>query len=131
MNILNNAQQAIPNQGKLTITTRRDNDLVTIRIRDTGVGIPEEIKNKIFDPFFTTKEPGVGTGLGLSLSFGIVTKIGGTIVCHTKLGQGTEFVVTLPGRSSPPPEVETDMSCSEGLSFSWEGTNHEAGHLIR
>jgi signal transduction histidine kinase len=67
-----------------------------VSIRDTGCGIPDTIKDKIFDPFFTTKEPGVGTGLGLSLSYGLVCKIGGSIECHSTLGQGSEFVVMFP-----------------------------------
>jgi signal transduction histidine kinase len=100
MNILNNAQQAIGEKGEITITTRRDADRVTISIRDTGHGIPEAIKGRIFDPFFTTKDPGVGTGLGLSISYSVVQGLGGTIECNSQVGQGTEFVISLPATGS-------------------------------
>jgi signal transduction histidine kinase len=96
MNILNNAQQAIENEGEITVATRQDGDWVKVGIRDTGPGIPEEIMGRIFDPFFTTKEPGVGTGLGLSISYGIIAKLGGNIQCRSTRGLGTEFTVTFP-----------------------------------
>ncbi len=93
MNLLTNAQQAIPGAGEITVTTSQDEHWVTVSVRDTGTGIPPEIRGKIFDPFFTTKEPGVGTGLGLSLSYGIISRLGGTIECNSTVGQGTEFIV--------------------------------------
>ncbi len=93
MNLLTNAQQAIPAAGEITISTSQDDRWVTVSVRDTGTGIPPEIRAKIFDPFFTTKEPGVGTGLGLSLSYGIISRLGGTIECQSTVGQGTEFTV--------------------------------------
>jgi signal transduction histidine kinase len=96
MNILSNAQQAIADKGEITITTRLDDDRVSVGIRDTGCGISEEIRGRIFDPFFTTKPPGVGTGLGLSLSYGIIAKIGGTIECRSQVGLGSEFIITFP-----------------------------------
>jgi signal transduction histidine kinase len=96
MNILANAQQAIPEQGTITVATRQEGATVSVSIRDTGTGIPDDIKTRIFDPFFTTKEPGVGTGLGLSLSFGIIQQLGGLIECHSEAGQGTEFIVRFP-----------------------------------
>lgn len=109
MNILNNAQQAIADKGDIYIATRRENGHISVTIRDTGCGIPEGIRGRIFDPFFTTKAPGVGTGLGLSLSYGIIKKIGGNIEFQSQPGAGSEFVVTFPGsfevapvRNSPP-----------------------------
>ncbi|WP_420151009.1 two-component regulator propeller domain-containing protein [Spirosoma sp.] len=70
---------------------------VQIRIQDNGIGIPETIREKIFHPFFTTKPVGEGTGLGLSLSYDIITKgHGGTLTVESTEGQGTEFIITLP-----------------------------------
>lgn len=83
MNILNNAQQAIAGAGEITITTRREPGRASVSIRDTGCGMSDEVRQRIFDPFYTTKAPGVGTGLGLSLSYGIITGLGGTIECST------------------------------------------------
>ncbi len=76
--------------------TQSSGDQVRVTIRDTGCGIPEEIQQRIFDPFFTTKEVGVGTGLGLSLSYGLIHKLGGSIGCRSQVGQGSEFVVEFP-----------------------------------
>jgi two-component system NtrC family sensor kinase len=68
-------------------------------VRDNGVGIPDDIKDKLFQPFFTTKPPGEGTGLGLSISYEIVTKQhGGTIKVASEVGAFTEFSVSLPRR---------------------------------
>jgi PAS domain S-box-containing protein len=81
----------------LKVTTRNLDDAVEVRIRDNGVGIPAEIKDKLFQPFFTTKPTGEGTGLGLSISYDIVTQQhGGTIGVDSKVGEYTEFVVRLP-----------------------------------
>jgi signal transduction histidine kinase len=114
MNLLSNAQQAISGTGEIFITTRRKGGWVTVGIRDTGSGIPDEIRSKIFDPFFTTKAPGAGTGLGLSLSYSIVAKLGGTIECTSRLGEGTEFLVSLPLRSQSPGESSSgDPSANE------------------
>jgi signal transduction histidine kinase len=100
MNLLNNAQQAIEGTGEITVATRQNDTHVTVSIRDTGTGIPDDIKHRIFDPFFTTKKPGQGTGLGLSLSYGLITKLGGTIECHSELGRGTQFDVHIPNRNA-------------------------------
>jgi signal transduction histidine kinase len=108
MNILNNAQQAIVGEGELFVTTSQDGDQVRVSIRDTGCGIPDDVKSKIFDPFFTTKEPGIGTGLGLSLSYGLISKLGGTIECHSTVGEGTEFVITFPCMTEAPPGAPDD-----------------------
>ncbi len=102
MNLLNNAQQAIPAEGEIVLTTRQDGPWLSVSVRDNGSGIPPEVKEKIFDPFFTTKEPGMGTGLGLSLSYGIINKLGGTIECFSPPGEGAEFVVRFPCRPAAP-----------------------------
>ncbi|MFK7951996.1 MAG: ATP-binding protein [Ekhidna sp.] len=99
MNILNNAVQAMPEEKKdaeITIYTEEADNNVVIRIKDNGVGIPDEIKNRIWEPFFTTKEVGVGTGLGMSITYGIIEKHGGKIELSSEIGQGTEFAITLP-----------------------------------
>ncbi|MDD4051791.1 MAG: PAS domain S-box protein [candidate division Zixibacteria bacterium] len=97
LNLLVNAGQAITNPpGKILITTRADDENIYISIKDTGCGIPEENIAKIFEPFFTTKEVGKGTGLGLGLAYEIVKKHGGQITVTSKVGVGTEFVISLP-----------------------------------
>lgn len=101
MNILNNAQQAIAGAGEITIATRREAGRASVAIRDTGCGMSDEVRQRIFDPFYTTKGPGVGTGLGLSLSYGIIAGLGGTIECHSQVGFGSEFVVTFPCDDAP------------------------------
>jgi two-component system NtrC family sensor kinase len=69
---------------------------VRMDVTDNGCGIPRERLDKVFDPFFTTKENGEGTGLGLSVSYGIVEKHGGRITVESELGKGTTFSVSLP-----------------------------------
>ena len=72
-------------------------DVVEVRVRDNGIGIAAEIKDKLFQPFFTTKPTGEGTGLGLSISYDIVTQQhGGTITVDSRVGEFTEFTVRLP-----------------------------------
>ncbi len=81
----------------VTIATRKTGEMVEISVKDNGPGIPDEIKDKIFQPFFTTKPTGEGTGLGLSLSYDIVTKgHGGELKVNSKEGEGTEFIIFLP-----------------------------------
>jgi two-component system, NtrC family, sensor kinase len=83
----------------LKVTTRELDDAVEIRIRDNGIGIPPEIRDKLFQPFFTTKPTGEGTGLGLSISYDIVTQQhGGTIAVDSRVGDFTEFTIRLPRR---------------------------------
>ena len=99
----------------LTVTTRDLGKAVEVRVRDNGVGIPDDIKDKLFQPFFTTKPTGVGTGLGLSISYEIVTKQhGGTIKVASEVGKFTEFVVTLPHRFSA--GVAAEASTAGGQS---------------
>ncbi len=102
LNLIVNAAHAIEEtgatkKGRITVSTRNDGDRVEIRVSDTGVGIPEEIREKIFDPFFTTKEPGKGTGQGLAISYTIITKKhNGTISVQSEIGKGTTFIVCMP-----------------------------------
>jgi signal transduction histidine kinase len=98
LNLLINAQDAMGGTpGSVTVSTRMlDTGYTELRVRDTGPGIPKEIMHKLFDPFFTTKPTGQGTGLGLSVSFGIVKDHGGEIRAESEPGRGAAFVITLP-----------------------------------
>jgi signal transduction histidine kinase len=96
MNLLQNARQAMPTGGQITVRTWNEAPACLFSIADTGTGIPEADLEHIFDPFFTTKPVGQGTGLGLSVSHGIITRHGGTIQVSSRLGQGTTFVIQLP-----------------------------------
>jgi signal transduction histidine kinase len=98
MNLLVNAKQAIARNGQITVTTRVDDskDNIQISIEDSGCGIPQELIYKIFDPFFTTKPVGEGTGLGLSVSYGIIQDHNGRIEVESRPGNGAKFVITLP-----------------------------------
>ena len=106
LNIINNAFFAVAEKSKssgkdfkpiVKVSTNHVNDTIQIKVVDNGNGIPMEIKEKIFQPFFTTKPTGEGTGLGLSLSYDIITKgHGGEIKVNSKEGEGTEFIIVLP-----------------------------------
>ncbi len=101
LNLFNNAIEAMPGGGILTISTtlktdQTDEDWVVIRVRDTGTGIEEEHLTQLFDPFFTTKEVGKGTGLGLSVSYGLIQEHGGRIKVSSQPGKGSEFQIYLP-----------------------------------
>jgi signal transduction histidine kinase/ActR/RegA family two-component response regulator len=95
-NIVFNAVDAMPNGGEVTITTSiQAEDWVELRIADTGIGMTEEVRRRVFDPFFTTK--GVtNTGLGMSVSYGIIKRHGGEILIESEPGKGTVFIVHLP-----------------------------------
>jgi signal transduction histidine kinase len=100
LNMFINAAHASDNKGTVNIIsalmTEGEQCYVTIAISDNGIGIPENVLDKIFDPFFTTKPVGVGTGLGLSVSFGIIKKHQGKINVVSEQGQGTTFTIYLP-----------------------------------
>jgi signal transduction histidine kinase len=102
MNIISNAidellaDNKFSNQRIIIQTKLIDSSKIEVRVRDNGSGIAPEIKEKIFDPFFTTKPVGKGTGMGLAISYQVVEKHGGKIEVISELGQGAEFVVTLP-----------------------------------
>ncbi len=100
INLLKNSIQAIRGPGRILVSTRlADADgRISLAVSDTGAGIPREIIPRIFDPFFTTKTNGEGTGLGLSVVYGIVTKYGGTIDVRSREGRGTRVALGLPSR---------------------------------
>jgi two-component system, NtrC family, sensor kinase len=108
LNLISNGFYAVTERGHegdstyrpvLKITTREFAEGIEVRVRDNGVGIPLEYREKLFQPFFTTKPTGEGTGLGLSISYEIVTQQhGGTITVDSEVGDFTEFTVRLPRR---------------------------------
>jgi len=119
LNLVVNAQDAMPDGGTLTLTSRLvslpekltgktkhapGSPFVCWSVSDSGTGIPEEILNRIFDPFFTTKETGKGTGLGLAIVHSVVTQAGGCLEVTSELGKGTTFDVYLP-------LVDSDLTC--------------------
>jgi signal transduction histidine kinase len=107
-NLITNAIHAMPDGGRIDIDIRIERarppedkhgnpkDYVVLSVNDSGTGIAPDVLPKIFDPFFTTKDVGRGTGLGLSVAYGIVRDHGGWIAVNTRLGQGTTFSVYLP-----------------------------------
>jgi CheY-like chemotaxis protein len=103
-NLILNAVDAMPTGGTLTVTTRVENNLVLVTVADTGVGIPSAIRGKIFDPFFTTKGP-QGTGLGLSMTYGILSRHGARITVDSQEGRGTTFNLTFAPGMVPDVEV--------------------------
>jgi len=111
LNLIVNAAHAIAERlrvgseekGAITITTRADGDCAEIRVADTGMGIPENIRARIFDPFFTTKEVGKGTGQGLTIAHDvIVRKHGGTLTFESEMDKGTTFIIRLPLAAASP-----------------------------
>lgn len=112
VNLMENAADAMPEGGTLTIRAERSQDdrSVVIQVEDTGCGIPQESISKLFTPFFTTKPVGQGTGLGLSIAYGIVKVHHGAIQVQSQVGEGTTFTITLPTRQ---PESSKQNSASE------------------
>jgi len=96
LNLFLNGRDAMPKGGWLSVTTSVVGGQAVIEVSDTGVGIPAEHLARIYDPFFTTKPDGRGTGLGLSVTYGIVQEHAGTLTCASDLGHGTRFRMTLP-----------------------------------
>ncbi|MCH8299973.1 MAG: PAS domain S-box protein [Candidatus Marinimicrobia bacterium] len=96
LNMIMNADQAMPKKGTLTITTYLRKNDVYIEFKDTGIGIPKDNLNRIFDPGYTTKGVSVGTGLGLSICYQIVQEHNGEIKVTSKEGKGTTFKIILP-----------------------------------
>ena len=124
INLINNAMDAMKGGGLLKVDTKLapDGKRVAIEFTDTGNGIPKESQAKIFDPFYTTKKVGEGTGLGLSVSYGIITKFGGNIIFASYPAaeypekHGTTFTVYLPvttdtdGEAVPPSQSQAENS---------------------
>jgi PAS domain S-box-containing protein len=94
LNLIKNAQAAMPTGGRITIKTEFKDEEITIRVLDTGIGIPEKNLSKIFEPYFTTRE--TGSGLGLTLVFKIIREHRGEISVKSREGEGTKFTITLP-----------------------------------
>ena len=122
LNLAINARDAMPEGGALTFSTEncvveaepadlnkqytmKPGDYVLLKVRDTGVGMDDEIQRKIFEPFFTTKEVGKGTGLGLATAYGIVKQSGGYIKVRSARGKGTEFLIYLPRTDAAPHKI--------------------------
>ncbi len=108
LNLITNAFYAVTERKKLqpegfepvvSVSTRKEKEMVIVKVKDNGTGIPQKVLDKIFQPFFTTKPTGQGTGLGLSLSYDIVKSHGGELRVETKEGEGTVFIVELPANS--------------------------------
>jgi signal transduction histidine kinase len=106
LNLVNNAFYEVTEKSRgqsseytpvVKVSTKKLQGKIEIHVKDNGRGIPTEVREKIFQPFFTTKPTGQGTGLGLSLSYDIIKAHGGKLEVNTKEGEGTEFVVQLPG----------------------------------
>ncbi len=107
INLVTNAVDAMDEKGKklghqkwsrlLKIKSFCENNQVVVSVSDTGTGMPQEVIDKIFEPFFTTKDVGKGTGLGVSISYGIVKDYDGTINVESKVGKGTTFELMFPG----------------------------------
>lgn len=111
LNLFNNAFQAMSSGGELTVRAAvRDNNHVTVSVRDNGCGISEENKKRIFEPFFSTKTQAGGTGLGLSITYGMVHTLGGDISVQSELGKGTTFSLNLPVT----PKGENQNECAAG-----------------
>jgi signal transduction histidine kinase len=106
VNLINNAFYAVSEKRRqtsngyeptVTVTTKKIDGKVEVSVKDNGNGIPQKVLDKIFQPFFTTKPTGEGTGLGLSLSYDIITKgHGGELKVETKEGEGSEFIIQIP-----------------------------------
>ena len=105
LNLYNNAFYAVMEKTKekqndyeptVSVSTKKLQDKIEIRIQDNGNGIPAKVKDKIFQPFFTTKPPGQGTGLGLSLSYDMIRSQGGEIKMESREGEGATFIISLP-----------------------------------
>ena len=110
-------------QGNQQPSDRLNNERAIVKIIDNGSGIPEELQKRLFDPFFTTKPVGKGTGLGLSISYQIIVeKHRGKLDCNSTLGEGTEFVISLPIKQTKPQSTQANMVESSKISKNSESS---------
>ena len=109
INILFNAMDAMPNGGKITAKSEQKGTWVVLSVKDTGIGIPDGIKDRIFEPFFTTKTL-KGSGLGLSVTYGMVTRHGGIIEFDSEVGKGTTFYIELPAAAEAIENVQENST---------------------
>jgi len=117
-NLIDNAVDAMDGCGVLTLRTRQQQDTVIVEVRDTGKGVPDEIRSRIFEPFFTTKGQGKGTGLGLDITYRIVVyRHGGHIQVRSKPGE-TSFEIQLPIQPPKESEIVASLEKSEVLTQS-------------
>lgn len=128
LNVIGNAEHAMHGRAvrRLTLRTRRDGSMVRIDAIDTGTGMRPDVRRRIFEPFFTTKSEGVGTGLGLSVSYGIVHAHGGSIDVRSELDIGTTVSIALPSADEP----ETIGVANEAASDEAALADRESGALI-
>jgi PAS domain S-box-containing protein len=117
LNVINNAQYSMSHhrgQGILTLASSVREGRIVVEVRDDGPGIPRDLLGKIFDPFFTTKPVGEGTGLGLSVSYGIIQAHGGTIWAESEPGQGTTIRIDLPIIAESPAATDREQGAEAG-----------------
>src|SRR5205823_444347 len=129
LNLLFNAADAMPDGGRIEISTRtgRKRNTADLEVRDTGSGMPESVRARIFEPFFSTKGP-KGSGLGLAVAYSIITRRGGELEVESRVGEGTTFTIHLPYAPLPPASAlktpSTDMAKrAEAASGSVAPTN--------
>jgi PAS domain S-box-containing protein len=136
LNLVVNARDAMPEGGRLSLSTANvqvseresraggdlaPGDYVMLVVRDTGVGIPAEFRDRVFEPFFTTKPTGRGTGLGLSIIYGFVKQSGGHIRLDTEVGLGTTFSIYLPRAASLDTAPQPRIAALEGVPRARDG----------
>jgi signal transduction histidine kinase len=116
-NLAKNAIDAMPQGGTLTLSARLASGRVQLTVKDTGTGIPEELRERVFEPFFTTKEVGKGTGLGLPICLRIVERLGGTLTIVSEVGRGSAVEIDLPARRplvvAPRPAAQVTRAASQ------------------
>ncbi|MCY1021043.1 sensor histidine kinase [Pyxidicoccus sp. MSG2] len=112
VNLLMNATQAMPDGGRIFLSTRMEGEEAVLEVRDSGVGMTPDVRAKMFEPFFTTKPAGEGTGMGMAVVHGIVTSHHGRIHVDTAPGKGTTFIIHLPRI----PPLELGLSAPDGFT---------------